>query len=59
LFRTLIGAAPHGVEEGGYQNNPDDPGNWTSGECGEGKLIRTDGGISAPELIAWLSPHEV
>jgi lysozyme family protein len=46
-------------EEGGYTNDPNDPGNWTSGQCGEGVLIGTYGGISAPELIAWLAPHEV
>lgn len=33
--------------EGGYTNNPNDPGNWTSGICGEGECRGTKYGISA------------
>lgn len=33
--------------EGGYTNNPADPGNWTSGQCGVGRCIGTKYGISA------------
>jgi len=33
--------------EGGYSNDPDDPGNWSSGTVGVGTLIGTKYGISA------------
>lgn len=33
--------------EGGFQNRSDDPGNWTSGHIGIGKLVGTNFGISA------------
>ena len=33
--------------EGGYTDNPADPGNWTSGEVGKGLLRGTKFGISA------------
>lgn len=33
--------------EGGYTNNPDDPGNWTGGQVGQGDLRGTKFGISA------------
>lgn len=49
-FRFTIG------EEGGYSDNKDDPGNWTSGEQGVGRLVGTCWGISAPTLIAWEGP---
>ncbi|MEW6772937.1 MAG: glycosyl hydrolase 108 family protein [Bacteroidota bacterium] len=39
--------------EGGYQAHPKDSGNWSSGKVGEGVLIGTKYGISAPTLIAW------
>lgn len=42
-------------EEGGYQCVHDDPGNWTGGSCGQGTLVGTCYGISAPVLAAWLS----
>jgi lysozyme family protein len=32
--------------EGGYSNNPDDPGNWTGGDVGEGQLKGTKYGVS-------------
>lgn len=33
--------------EGGYSNNPGDPGNWTGGQVGHGALHGTKYGISA------------
>ena len=33
--------------EGGYSNNPADPGNWTGGAVGNGELRGTNFGISA------------
>lgn len=33
--------------EGGYSDNPADPGNWTGGVCGAGELRGTKCGISA------------
>ncbi|MBX5454740.1 MAG: secretion activator protein [Acidobacteriia bacterium] len=33
--------------EGGYSNNPEDPGNWTAGKIGVGELRGTKFGISA------------
>ena len=40
-FRVVVG------EEGGYTNNPADPGNWTGGQCGAGRCEGTNFGISA------------
>lgn len=40
--------------EGGYQNLKNDNGNWTSGKIGEGNLVGTNFGISAPTLSAVL-----
>lgn len=40
-FERLIG------HEGNYTDNPKDPGNWTSGKAGVGKLSGTKYGISA------------
>jgi lysozyme family protein len=40
-FRAVVG------EEGGYTNNPADPGNWTGGRCGGGRCAGTKFGISA------------
>jgi lysozyme family protein len=34
-------------EEGGYSDDPRDPGNWTGGKVGVGELKGTLGGISA------------
>ena len=39
------------VEEGGYTDFRRDKGNWTSNHIGEGLLIGTNHGISAPTLI--------
>lgn len=33
--------------EGGFSNDPADPGNWTGGEVGKGALVGTKFGISA------------
>lgn len=48
--------------EGGYSNDPNDPGNWTGGQKGSGELRGTKFGISAaqyPNLdIAALTPDE-
>lgn len=40
-FRFTVGA------EGGYTNNPNDPGNWTGGQVGVGSCNGTNYGISA------------
>lgn len=50
-FKFTIG------EEGEYSTNPDDPGNWSSGEVGVGSLIGSCWGISAPTLISWVGSH--
>lgn len=36
--------------EGGYQDDPEDSGNWTSGQIGVGALKGTNFGISAAEF---------
>lgn len=41
------------AQEGGYQANPRDPGNWTGGRAGVGVLVGTNMGISAPVLAGW------
>ncbi|MBF0858815.1 hypothetical protein HKD24_06255 [Gluconobacter sp. LMG 31484] len=40
--------------EGLYQNNRFDAGNWTSGVMGQGNLVGTMRGISAPVMVRWL-----
>ncbi len=40
-FERLIG------HEGGYSDDPRDPGNWTGGKCGSGLLKGTKFGIAA------------
>ena len=40
-FERLIG------HEGGFSDNPNDPGNWTGGRPGVGKLLGTKYGIAA------------
>lgn len=40
-FERLIG------HEGGFQNDPEDRGNWTSGVIGQGKCLGTKYGVSA------------
>ena len=40
-FELVIG------HEGGYTDNPNDPGNWTSGRTGQGECKGTKYGISA------------
>ena len=41
VFARLIG------HEGGYSADPKDPGNWTGGRPGVGKLLGTKYGIAA------------
>jgi lysozyme family protein len=36
--------------EGGFQKNPNDRANWTSGKVGEGTLVGTNGGITALDM---------
>ena len=38
------------IREGGFENNPNDSGNWTGGKVGEGELKGTKYGISAAEF---------
>jgi lysozyme family protein len=40
--------------EGGYTNNPTDPGNWTSGRAGVGTLVGTNLGVSAGAMSNYL-----
>lgn len=42
-FKVVIG------EEGDFSNNPADPGNWTSGVCGQGVCRGTRYGIAAAD----------
>lgn len=39
--------------EGGYTDDPRDPGNWTGGRINRGRLVGTMFGIAAPTLKAW------
>ncbi|QFT31822.1 putative Peptidoglycan domain protein [Labrenzia sp. THAF82] len=45
------------AHEGGYSGDRHDPGNWSSGKAGVGRLIGTNYGIAAPTLIANRSGH--
>lgn len=36
--------------EGGFQNQPNDHANWTSGKIGEGELVGTNHGITALDI---------
>ena len=51
------------ISEGGFQNDPEDRGNWTNGEVGNGECKGTNCGISAmsyPELdIEGLSMDQI
>jgi lysozyme family protein len=42
------------ISEGGYSDVYEDNGNWTGGKIGNGILIGTKYGISAPVLMAYL-----
>ena len=42
------------VEEGGYTCSPADSGNWSTGLAGQGRLVGSNMGVSAPPLISWL-----
>lgn len=41
VFDRVVG------HEGGYSDNPKDPGNWTGGKCGIGELKGTKYGLAA------------
>jgi lysozyme family protein len=41
------------AHEGGFQKSHEDAGNWSSGNVGQGVLIGTNRGISAPMLLDW------
>lgn len=41
-------------EEGLYQCQRNDPGNWTLGAVGHGNLVGTMRGISAPTMVRWM-----
>ena len=47
LFKECVSWLLSPAIEGGYQANPDDTGNWTSGQKGLGELRGTKYGISA------------
>jgi len=42
------------TSEGGYSDHREDNGNWTGGKIGNGVLIGTKYGISAPVLMTYL-----
>ncbi|HQT78094.1 MAG TPA: glycosyl hydrolase 108 family protein [Rhodopila sp.] len=42
-FSTVVG------DEGGYGNDPRDPGNWTSGKVGEGECLGTKYGFASSQ----------
>ena len=50
VFRAAVAVTL--VHEGGFQNDPADPGNWTGGHIGDGDLKGTKFGISAHEYPA-------
>jgi lysozyme family protein len=47
VFERVIG------HEGGYSDDPKDPGNWTGGRVGVGQLKGTKYGISAASYPLW------
>ncbi|MDA4129228.1 MAG: secretion activator protein [Thaumarchaeota archaeon] len=49
-FNIAVDITLDSAHEGGYQCNPNDRGNWTSGVIGEGELKGTNHGISAMEF---------
>jgi lysozyme family protein len=50
LFEIAVSVTVDPAHEGGYQNNPEDSGNWTGGKIGVGELKGTNFGISAAEF---------
>lgn len=46
-FDDAFGTLVDPQHEGGFQNDPNDRGNWTGGETGKGRLLGTKYGISA------------
>ena len=49
-FKTAVLITIDPEHEGGYQNNPHDHANWSSGVIGQGELIGTKYGITAVDL---------
>jgi lysozyme family protein len=43
------------LEEGGYSSDPEDSGNWSSGETGVGIFIGSNLGCGAPATIAYMA----
>lgn len=54
MAEFLISYKKTSNNEGGYQDDHDDDGNWTGGKIGAGELIGTKFGISAPLLCDYL-----
>lgn len=48
--RTAILITLDTRHEGGFQKNPNDRANWTSGHVGVGTLVGTNGGITALDM---------
>lgn len=48
--RTAILITLDAAHEGGFQANPKDRANWTSGQVGVGTLVGTNGGITALDM---------
>jgi lysozyme family protein len=48
--RTAILVTLDLAHEGGFQNNPKDHANWTSGHIGVGELVGTNGGITTLDM---------
>ena len=48
--RTAILITLDPAHEGGFQANPHDRANWTSGQVGVGTLVGTNGGITALDM---------
>jgi lysozyme family protein len=46
-FQIALNITLSPTHEGGYQDNPNDSGNWTGGKIGAGELKGTNMGISA------------
>ena len=49
-FRTAVLITIDDDHEGGFQKNPNDRANWSSGKIGEGELIGTKYGITALDM---------
>jgi len=49
-FSIAVAITLSPTHEGGFQDNPNDKGNWTGGQIGQGELKGTNMGISAREF---------